>query len=135
MILIDINVVLDVIRERHPHYAASAMVIDRVVKKMVIGVLSAHAITTIEYLVARHANATQATEVVEWLLARFQIATIGKTQLVRAQSLRWNDFEDAVTAAAAESHGCARIVTRNISDFTASPVNALTPEEYLRYLG
>ncbi|MDR9490255.1 MAG: PIN domain-containing protein [Spiribacter sp.] len=132
MILIDTNVVLDVMEERYPHYAASATVIDQVVRRNVIGVLSAHAVTTIEYIVARHADAARATKIIEWLLVRFQIATVGKAQLVRAQSLRWKDFEDAVTAAAAETHGCNRIVTRNISDFTGSPVDAYTPEEYLR---
>jgi predicted nucleic acid-binding protein len=118
--------------ERYPHYAASAMVIDQVVRKNVFGVLSAHAVTIIEYIVTRHTDAARATQVIEWLLARFQIATVGKAQLVRAQSLRWKDFEDAVTAAAAESHGCHRIVTRNVSDFVGSPVDAFTPEEYLR---
>jgi predicted nucleic acid-binding protein len=45
--------------------------------------------------------------------------------------LGWEDFEDAVVAAAAESSGCDAIVTRNVRDFRATPVAAVTPEEYL----
>jgi len=54
---------------------------------------------------------------------------------MRAQTLGWSDFEDAVVAAAAESSGCEVIVTRNVRDFRDSPVPAVTPEEYLSDLG
>ncbi|MBV2186620.1 MAG: hypothetical protein KUL88_19025 [Rhizobium sp.] len=61
----------------------------------------------------------------------FDIATSGHEQLLRARSLGWPDFEDAVIAAAAESAGCAFIVSRNVKDFVDSPVPVLMPEEYL----
>ena len=41
------------------------------------------------------------------------------------------DFEDAVVAAIAESAGCSVIITRNITDFSQSPVSAITPEEFI----
>lgn len=39
MILVDLNVVLDVVQRREPHYQASAGVLDRVVGKHVKGVV------------------------------------------------------------------------------------------------
>lgn len=131
MILLDTNVVLDVVQKRNPHYRASALVLDRVLRKEVMGALPAHAVTTIHFLVSRHQSPDTASQVVEWLLSRFSIATVGKSELSRAQTLRWPDSEDAVVAAAAETSGCDTIITRNIKDFRASPVIALTPEEYL----
>ncbi len=134
MILIDLNVVLDVFQAREPHYQASAKLLDLVVDRQVKGVISAHAVTTIHYLVSRYRNGTDANEAVEWLIRYFEIATIGRDQLLRAQSLRWGDFEDAVVAAAAESSKCGFIITRNIKDFSGAPVPVLTPDEYLATL-
>jgi predicted nucleic acid-binding protein len=131
MILLDINVVLDVVQRREPHYRASAAVLDLVVRKKVAGALSAHAVTTIHFIVSRYQRRETASRVVDWLLGRFTIAGVGKSELIRAQSLGWEDFEDAVVAAAAESSGCDAIVTRNVRDFRATPVRAVTPEEYL----
>ena len=135
MILLDINVVLDVVQRREPHYHASAAVLDRVVRKKVAGALSAHAVTIIHFIVCRYQSRDTASRVVEWLLGRVAIAAVGKAELIRAQALGWGDFEDGVVAAAAESSGCDAIVTRNVRDFRSSPVMAVTPEEYLLDLG
>ena len=131
MILVDLNVILDVFQAREPHYPASAQVLDQVVDRQVKGVVSAHAVTTIHYLASRYRNDSAAHEAVEWLIRHFEIAPIGREQLLRARSLQWTDFEDAVVAAAAESSCCEFIITRNIKDFSGSPVLALTPGEYL----
>ncbi|MBS64156.1 PIN domain-containing protein [Salinisphaera sp.] len=131
MILIDLNVVLDVVQKREPHYRASATVIGRVTDDRVPACLPAHAFTTLHYLVSRHQTATTANRVVDWLLRYFEVAGITNRELKRARTLDWRDFEDAVVAAAAESSLCTSIVTRNVRDFRDSPVRALTPEEYL----
>lgn len=131
MILLDTNVVLDVIQRREPHYRASAAVMDRVIRRKVAGALPAHAITTIHFIITRHQNRNIAAQAIQWLLKHFTVASVGKTELLRAQALGWSDFEDAVVAAAAESSGCDTILSRNVRDFNGSPVPAVTPEEYL----
>jgi predicted nucleic acid-binding protein len=133
MLLIDLNVVLDVVQARAPHYQASANVIDRVVSKNEQGALAAHAVTTVHYLVARYRDRKTADETVGWLLDRFQIATVGNHELRRAHALAWPDFEDAVVASAAESAECSCIVTRNVKDFKKGSLPAYTPEEYLAF--
>jgi len=42
-----------------------------------------------------------------------------------------SDFEDAVIASAAEAAECMWIVTRDLDDFSNSPVTPITPEEFL----
>ncbi|AVR89465.1 type II toxin-antitoxin system VapC family toxin [Thauera aromatica] len=135
MILVDLNVALDVFQARDPHYAASAAVLDRIVSKQVEACVSAHAVTTIHYLVGRYRSSQAADEAVDWLIRYFHVASVGREQLIRARSLGWGDFEDAVVAAAAESAGCTLIVSRNIKDFFESPVPALMPEECLATFG
>lgn len=131
MILLDLNVVLDVLQAREPHYRASATVLERVMQRRVEAVMAGHALTTVHYLVARYRDLKAAQDAVDLLLRHFAIASVGREQLLRARNLGWFDFEDAVVAAAAESAGCSHIVSRNIRDFADSPVRAVTPEEYL----
>lgn len=131
MILVDLNVVLDVVQKREPHYSASAAVMGRVTDGHVPACLPAHAFTTLHYLVSRHQTETTANRVVDWLLRYFEVAGTTRHELEVARTLDWPDFEDAVVVAAAESSMCTHIVTRNIRDFHDSPVPALTPEEYL----
>jgi predicted nucleic acid-binding protein len=133
VILVDLNVVLDVVQARAPHYQASADVLDRVVTKQEKGALPAHAVTTVHYLVARFRDRETADQTVGWLLRHFQIATVGERELWRAHSLAWPDFEDAVVAAAAESAGCSFIITRNVKDFKKEILPAYTPEEFLTF--
>ncbi|KEZ76132.1 type II toxin-antitoxin system VapC family toxin [Salinisphaera hydrothermalis] len=131
MILIDLNVVLDVVQKREPHYGASAAVMGRVTDGGVAACLPAHAFTTLHSLVSRHQTERTADRVVDWLLRYFEVAGTTHRELRRARALSWPDFEDAVVAAAAESHSCTHIVTRNVRDFRDSPVLALAPEEFL----
>ena len=41
-----------------------------------------------------------------------------------------NDFEDAIVSALAEEADCDYIVTRNVSDFHKSQIQAITPEDF-----
>ena len=135
MILLDTNIVLDVIQKRQPHYQASATVLDRIVRRQIAAALPAHAMTTVHFIVHRYQDQATASKVIGWLLDWFDVATVGKAELMRAHTLGWPDFEDAVVAAAAESAGCDDVFTRIVRDFSDSPVPAVTPEEYLSDLG
>lgn len=48
--------------------------------------------------------------------------------------MAWTDFEDAVTAAAAERARCGLLVTRNVRDYRRSPVPVLTPVDAAAWL-
>ena len=53
---------------------------------------------------------------------------------ITAQRLQMPDLEDACIAASAFAGGCEVIASRNVSDFTASPIAAKTPTELLTLL-
>jgi predicted nucleic acid-binding protein len=130
-IMIDLNVFLDFFQNRQPYYNSSAQVLNRVLFGRLTGVIPAHAVTTLHYLIAKYTGARQADEIVGWLLDRFEIASCDKAILLRARLLAFGDFEDAVLAALAEREKCSAIVTRNTKDFASSPVSAVTPSEFL----
>jgi predicted nucleic acid-binding protein len=129
--MLDLNVLLDVVQRREPFYAASAAVLSQAIDGLHVACLPGHALTTLHYIVAKHAGQEQAGTLVDWALAHLEIVPQDRSQFVRARSLKLTDFEDAALASAAEASGCELIVTRNVADFGSSPVPAVTPEEFL----
>jgi len=130
-LMFDLNLILDVVQRREPHYQASAAVLSTAIRGDVQGVFPCHGVTTVYYLLSRYADKAKADEVVDWLSSHLQIGTAGQREFQRARGLRFTDFEDAVVCAVAESSGCDVIVTRNLGDFHGSPVKVSSPEECL----
>ena len=133
--LIDTNVVLDVLLDRQPHVEGSAAVWAAVETGLSKGFLAAHAITTIHYLVRRELGSARAKRTVAAILRIFDVAAVDGTVIQEALQLSLPDFEESVTAAAAQLAGCDVIVTRDPNGFRGSPVRTLTPEAALPILG
>ncbi|HEV2851763.1 MAG TPA: PIN domain-containing protein [Thermoanaerobaculia bacterium] len=129
--MLDLNVLLDVVQRRESFYFASATVLSKVVETEEIGCLPGHALTTLHYIVRKSAGKERADELIDWLLTHFEVVPQDKLQFTRARTLAMPDFEDAALATAAEAAGCDLVLTRNVADFTESPVRAMTPEEFL----
>jgi predicted nucleic acid-binding protein len=127
-ILLDISVVLDVLLDRRPHTAASAAVWAAAETGAAEGLLSAHAVTTIHYLVSKERGAAVARRTMNAILSVLRVAPVDSKVIQSALALAWPDFEDAVTAAAAAEAGCDLIVTRDPAGFPHSPVGVVTPE-------
>jgi predicted nucleic acid-binding protein len=126
--LVDVNVVLDVLLDRQPHAKASAAVWRAIEDGSSQGLLAAHAVTTIHYLIQRAAGEAKATRDVTSILKVFGVATVDGAVIQSAVGLALPDFEDAVSVAAAQLAGCDFIVTRDPKGFRGSPIRTLTPE-------
>ncbi len=133
--LLDLNVLLDVIQNRQPHYADSAMVLSAARSGEFDAVIPFHAVTTIFYLVERAQDTAAAGQTVDWLLQHFEVPTVDKTTLLAARKLKFKDFEDAVVASVAVHDACDYIISRNAADYSASPVRAILPADFLKILG
>ena len=127
-ILFDTNVVLDVLLDRQPYAEASAAAWAAVETGISEGMLAAHAVTTIHYLIRKEMGNFKAKRIVSAILRVFRIAAVDSVVIQEAMQLPLTDFEDAVTAAAARLAGCEFIVTRDPKGFRGSPVRSLTPE-------
>ena len=134
-VLFDTNVVLDVLLDRQPYVEASAAAWAAVETGVAEGMLAAHAVTTIHYLVRKERGNAKARRIVSAILRVFGVAAVDAAVLQEALELPWPDFEDAVTAAAARTAGCEFIVPRDPKGFRGSPVRSLTPEAVTPLLG
>jgi predicted nucleic acid-binding protein len=133
-ILFDTNIVLDVLLDRQPHVESSAAAWAAVETGISEGMLAAHAVTTIHYLVRKELSDIKARRIISAILRVFGIATVDGRVVQEALQLPFSDFENAVTAAAARSAGCEFIVTRDPKGFRGSPVRCLTPEAIIPLL-
>jgi predicted nucleic acid-binding protein len=133
-ILLDTNVVLDVLLDRQPHAEASARVWAAVETRVAEGMLAAHSVTTIHYLVRREKGNARAKRIVSAILRVLTVAVVDGGTVQEALQLPFSDFEDAVTAAAARQAGCDFIVTRDPRGFRESPVRAVPPDAVMPLL-
>lgn len=131
-ILLDINVLLDVFQKRQPFYAHSLAVMDEVMSGALKGIVPSHGLTTLFYLIEKQAATQDAATAVDEVLSHFEGVGINTPEWLRARSLPMPDLEDAAVAVTAELAGTAFIVTRNVADFAASPVVAITPEAFVQ---
>jgi len=132
--LLDLNVLLDVIQNRQPHYADSARVLSAARSGEFEALIPFHAVTTIFYLIERAQDTATAGQTVDWLLRHFDVPMADKNTLLHARNLKLRDFEDAVVTSVAASHRCDFIVSRNAVDFSTAPVKPISPADFLNIL-
>lgn len=133
-ILLDLNILLDVLQNREPFVAESARILAGIETGRVEGLISAHAITTLYYILSKYRSAEQAQVTVTELLQFLSIASVGQSTIEQALALPIRDFEDAVQMVAALQNDVQYIITRDVKDFEAGPLPALQPAEFLSLL-
>ncbi len=129
--MLDTNVVLDVLQARAAFVEDAVSIFDMVERNAITGLLCATTITTLAYLAGKTVGKSQATRQIRALLALFEVAPVTRAVLDRALKSKAPDFEDAVLAEAAHLAGADAIITRNLRDFTHSPVRAHTPAQWI----
>lgn len=126
-ILLDVNVILDVLLDRGPHAGPSGLVWSAVERGRLEGMIAGHALTTIHNLIRRQLGASRARQAVKAMLKVFRVAAVDGEAIARALDMDWPDFEDAVSAAAAERARCDAIVARDPKGFRRAPMRVLSP--------
>jgi predicted nucleic acid-binding protein len=134
-VLLDVNVVLDALQSRAPFSDDAVRVLAYAESGALDGVLAAHTVTTLFYLMARHSSPTAARVQIGDLLSILDVAAVDQAVLQAALTLPAADFEDCVQMAAARRSGADYVVTRDRAGFAAGPVPTLTPAELLALLG
>ena len=131
-LLLDTNILLDVALQRQGLVVSSAAVISTCAGTHEAGV-SWHSLSNSFYIINRHYKSTApAWSYCQKLLSWATIITTDHHHAQRAMQLGFDDLEDAMQVAAAESFIATHIITRNMDDFADSPIAALTPEQFIQ---
>ena len=130
-VLIDLNLVLDVLQKRESFYNTSARVLACAETGLIEGLVAAHTVTTLFYLIAKDQSADQARVILTNLLQFLSLAKVEQTTIEQALNLPYQDFEDAVQMMAAVQAEAQYLVPRNIKDYKSGPLPVLQPAELL----
>lgn len=133
-LLLDVNVFLDVVLDGAPHADLAAVLWAAIERGLGHGLVPAHGVTTICYLLEKTRDDGFAREGIEWLVSVFGVAPVDDQVVRRALTLGWADFEDAVCAAAAEAAGCDALVTREPDGYPSLPLPVIDCATALSWL-
>ncbi len=132
--LIDTNVILDYVLERHPFHADAEKIVLLAAAEDFAGYLSSITPVNVFYTGRKLKGKDHALKEVRRMVRLFEIATTDKQALQNAFDLEFSDYEDAVQCASAISESLDAIVTRDTSDFDKSPIPVYSPGEFLEFL-
>lgn len=133
-ILLDNNVILDSVLQRAPWHTEADAILNAAGQGQLTVATTTLSLATIFYVGRRIVGTDPARTAVRDFLVAFEILAIDKQTLLDADALSGNDFEDNILIAAAVSAALDAIVTRNVADFSHSPIPVWTPVELLQRL-
>lgn len=135
VLLIDTNVIIDVAIKRTPFYEDSKKIFDYCSSKRVNGIIAAHSITNLWYIMRKQYTTEQRRKFVSALFDYFEISSLNKDKLLAAiQRDNFSDFEDCLQDECAAAVHADFIITRYKNDFKNSKIKALLPGEALKIL-
>lgn len=126
-ILLDTNIVLDVLAHRESFFEKSNGVMQLVAEGKIEGAITANSITDIYYISRKHLDREAIKIALRGLMELLYVTDVTAVECLNALDLPMSDYEDAVLACCARHWKADRIVTRNIKDFSDSPIPAVLP--------
>ncbi|GHV96067.1 PIN domain-containing protein [Spirochaetia bacterium] len=134
--LIDTNVILDALVDREPFATKAREILAHCSQKKFSGYFAGHTIPDIFYILRKDYSIVQRKDMLLGVCRTMDVVGIDKSMLIDALTNgKFDDVEDCLQAECAASIGADYIITRNTTDFFASPIPAITPEEFLaKYL-
>lgn len=131
-VFVDLNVLLDVVLDRREFVKESAQSLGRIVSlRSCRGYVAQHAVTTLFYIVRKQCGIENARLAVRKVLKLLTVLPATQKILIDAADSKYADYEDAVSFLSVAAAGCDVIITRNPTDYSKSPVRAMTPAVFL----
>lgn len=135
IVLLDTCVIIDVLQDRQPFAEAAKKIFIAVANKQIEGCITAKSVADIYYLAhkATHSN-EKSREILAKLFTLFSLLNTTGDDCKNALFSPIADYEDAIMVETAKNAGIDYIVTRNIKDYSKSPVKVTSPAEFLEEL-
>lgn len=129
-IFLDTDVLLDVVLASEPHWTASAALLDWAERHPGQTAVAWHTCANLHYL-----SPDRSRKFLRELLEFVEIPPTSAEEMRQAMALPFRDLEDAMQTVAAIAFGAQVIATRNVRDYSKSPIKAMTPADLLPLLG
>ena len=133
-LFLDTNVVIDYLAKRQPFAEDANQMITLCCQKGYELCMSALSFTTIYYLLKKQYGHNQLLALLTDLKSLFVVCAVEEQIIQQALLSDFVDFEDAVQCYTAVACNADVIVTRNVKDFSASPLLVKTPTDICELL-
>jgi len=134
VILVDTNIILDYYEEREGHFEDAKRVLEYCTTPVIEGYMAFHSVSIIWYAL-RKAPQQVRRNILREITKLLTVTAAQHSAVVDAvNNESFSDFEDCLQAKCALQVNADYIVTRNVKDFTASKVPAVTPAELLEII-
>lgn len=131
-VLIDTNVILDAVAKRLPFNDNAEKIFYLVAEEKFTASITANSVTDIYYLIRKHLKSSKEAKLVLLkLFSLFQIVDVTGADCEKALELNISDYEDALVVTCAQRSKMDYIITRNMKDFTNSPIPSIAPENFI----
>jgi len=134
-VFVDVNVLMDVLAQRQPHYAASAKAWVAVDRHDVSGWVSADSFSTLYYLLRKLSSHAEACQCLQKVGKIFEIVPVDADLIENALHSPLGDFEDAVQHECALRAMATVIITRDARHFRHASIPVMTPEDFVAEIG
>jgi predicted nucleic acid-binding protein len=134
-ILLGTDILIDVALDRTPHSNAAGELLYILETQPGRAFIAWHTASNFYYLVAPARGRVHTRDFLLELTRFVGVAPATARALRYAAQLSLGDFEDALQVAAAHTCGAEVIATRNVRDYTRSPIRAAKPQAVLNELG
>ena len=134
-VILDTCIIMDAIQNREPFAEDAKNIVRAAANKWFTGCITAKSSTNIYYLTHRCTHSDKDTRaILTKLFILFDVVDTAGMDARKAISSQVSDYEDAVMIETAMREDADCIVTRNIKDYSKSPVPVYDPAEFLRLL-
>ena len=102
--------------------------------KKINGYVSALSIANIMYIMRKELENDKIQDIIKKLSLIFDIIDLTGIDLIKASTLNFNDYEDAIQSVQAKRIKANYIITRNINDFLKSDILPIKPKDFLNMI-
>ena len=135
VILVDTNIALDHLDNREPYRENAGKILALCADGSCVGFIAAHSITNIFYILRKKLTPVERKEILLNLCDVLEVSGIDHGKLLEAlQNNNIDDIEDCLQINCAKAIGAEYIVTRDLEDFSQSPIPAISPEDFLEFV-
>ena len=131
-ILLDTNIIMDALQERQPFDTVAKEILSRSQSGDIKCSFTANAATDIFYIYSKARDISSARNVLNYLLANYEVITVTHGDCINAMSFPIEDFEDALVVICGMKAGMDYIVTRDEKFLQVeSPIPLISPDKIL----
>ena len=130
-LLIDTNILLDAVIGHAPYCDDADKILHLCASGKVDGIIAAHSIPNMFYILRHDFSEDERRAILRNLCQILYVESIDRTKLLSAlDDSSFSDFEDCLQVKCAANARVNYIITRNLSDFAASPIPCLSASDF-----